>query len=65
MEKMKIIIPGILPGKNEQINADRRNHFVGNRLKQKTQEEISWPIRIQARGKTFGGPSRHYPGKVL
>lgn len=54
MEKMKIIIPGILPGKNEQINADRRNHFVGNRLKQKTQEEISWPIRIQSRGKTFG-----------
>lgn len=53
MQKMKIILPGILPGKNEQINADRRNHFIGNRLKQQTQEALFWPIRIQSHGAKF------------
>lgn len=53
MKRMKITIPGLLPGKNEQINADRGNYYVGNRLKQTTQDKIFWTIRSQSRGKSF------------
>lgn len=48
---MKIIIKGELPSLNEYIHQINRNRYLGNRMKQETQEAIQWAVRSQiARG---------------
>lgn len=53
---VKLVIPGILPGCNEYINAQRRGRQLGARLKRETEERILWSIRQQLRGVRFDVP---------
>ena len=53
---VKLVIPGILPGCNEYINAQRRDRQLGARLKRETEERILWSIRQQLRGVRFDVP---------
>ena len=46
----RLVVNGRLPGLNEIIDASRANYRVGNALKQKTQEIVTWCIRQQLRG---------------
>ncbi len=53
---MRLIYDGRLPGANEFNNAQRRNRYVGARLKRDTQNEIEWILKPQIR--------QRYQGKV-
>ena len=44
---MTFTIPGRLPGLNEVTNANRRNRFVGAKLKKDTEDYISLYIKSQ------------------
>lgn len=40
MVKLNLVYKGRLPAMNEIIGANRRNFYMGNKLKQKTQQDI-------------------------
>ena len=52
---MKIIIPGRLPCMNDLISADRRNRYVGAKLKKDTQNMLIPLMKMQSKGKKFEG----------
>jgi len=49
MAEYKVIIPGRFPSLNEYIEANRIHKQKGNRMKQQSQEEISWHLLSQLR----------------
>lgn len=53
---MKFIIPGILPGLNEYINAERRNRQEAARMKRQVQHKIVLIARSQHRKVHFTAP---------
>ena len=52
----RLSIPGRLPGLNEYTEASRANRYKGGKLKQTSQELVSWCIRSQLRGLTVKRP---------
>lgn len=53
MGKLKLVYKGRLPAMNEIIGANRRNFYIGNKLKQKTQRDIISQLLLQKRGTEF------------
>lgn len=53
MGKLKLVYRGRLPAMNEIIGANRRNFYMGNKLKQKTQNDIIAQFLPQKRGTEF------------
>lgn len=53
MKKLKLVYRGRLPAMNEIIGANRRNFYMGNKLKQKTQQDIMAQFLPQKRGMEF------------
>lgn len=53
MGKLKLVYRGRLPAMNEIIGANRRNFYLGNKLKQKTQQDIAAQLLLQKRGVEF------------
>lgn len=53
MGKLKLVYRGRLPAMNEIIGANRRNFYMGNKLKQKTQQDIMAQLLPQKRGTEF------------
>lgn len=45
---VKYIIKGELPGLNEYIASMNSSRYIGNKLKQSTQENIMWQIKQQS-----------------
>lgn len=53
---MKFVIPGLLPGLNEYINAERRNRHAAAKMKRDTECVIGMIARSQHRRAHFTGP---------
>lgn len=53
---MKFIIPGLLPGLNEYINAERRNRHAAAKMKRDTERVIGMIARSQHRRAHFTKP---------
>ena len=53
MKELKLVYRGRLPAMNEIIGANRRNFYMGNKLKQKTQQDIMTQFLPQKRGTEF------------
>lgn len=45
--RYKLIIKGKLPGLNEYIAANRKNPYIGNKMKQDNEKIIIWEVRQQ------------------
>lgn len=46
---LKIVIPGELPSLNEYINTERRNRFLGAKMKKIATNSVSWIITMNIR----------------
>lgn len=58
---MKFVIPGILPGLNEYINAERRNRYAAAGMKRQAERAIAMHARAQHRKAHFTQPvMMHY-----
>ena len=53
MKRLNLVYKGRLPAMNEIIGANRRNFYMGNKLKQKTQQDIAAQLLLQKRGVEF------------
>lgn len=53
MGKLNLVYTGRLPSMNEIIGANRRNFYMGNKLKQETQQDIMAQFLSQKRGVEF------------
>lgn len=56
MAKHTLIIPGVLPGLNEYISAERRNKYQAASMKKQAEHIISIMIKSQLKGIKFSGP---------
>lgn len=52
----KITIKGTLPGLNEYIDAERRNRYLGAKMKRQTEQVVMLCARKQLRGVAFTSP---------
>lgn len=58
---IKFIIPGVLPGLNEYINAERRNKYKAAKIKKQTEHLIILIARSKLRGVAIKPPvTIHY-----
>lgn len=54
--KVKLTIPGQLPGLNEYILAERGNRYAAAKMKQEAETRVCWEIKSQLKGVTFLKP---------
>lgn len=56
--RVKLTIPGRLPGLNEYISAERTNRHAAAGMKRASQAIVEWSARSQLRGVRFEKPVR-------
>lgn len=54
--RYRITINGTLPGLNQYIEAERRNRYLGAKMKRQTEQTVMLCARSQLRGIKFSGP---------
>lgn len=60
MAEYKLIIPGVLPGLNEYINAERRNKYQAAQIKKQIEHLIISLCRTQLKGVKISNPVKIY-----
>lgn len=60
MMEYKLIIPGVLPGLNEYINAERRNKYQAAQIKKQIEHLIISLCRTQLNGVKISNPVKIY-----
>lgn len=56
MAKHTLIIPGVLPGLNEYISAERRNKYQAASMKKQAEHIVGHAAKSQLHGVKFTGP---------
>ncbi|MDI6617877.1 MAG: hypothetical protein QME45_04255 [Clostridiales bacterium] len=56
MRQWRITIPGVLPGLNEYINAERKNKYMAAAVKKKIERDIMLIAKAQLKNTTINKP---------